>query len=318
MRRHIPISPTRAAQAGGPGTESRGEVGVLGLGEDTALGAVAEDLGVHQLGRLVELLTHRECENLLAALSHPEDSVFHQLERLSPESNDLGLPPRVRRDTDRETQCRTALTGWLVNHGQQMYYDRLSRALQRIGRTDIAIEVGKNINQDKALSLQKYVEDYHRRVEAVGSSLVEPDMEPLQLASRQSTRQVRDLTWKDLELVVEREQRPPYSRRLADGVLPLVYGLVLGFTGALLVGALVLFCALHISQAHGSRLFRLCRKNRAKRRPSPAHFSCDLTSSESDSGMPLRPRRPSRDTRGFFRGFLQRIWGLGRQKPGLP
>ncbi|KAJ8378040.1 hypothetical protein AAFF_G00249110 [Aldrovandia affinis] len=135
------------------------------LGEDT----VAEDLGVHQLGRLVELLTPRECEKLLFTLSHPEDSIFQDLERLSPETNDLGLPTRVRRDTESRTQCKTALTEWLVNHGEQMYYDRLSRALQRIGRTDIAIEVGKNINQDKALSLQRYVDDYHRRVATMGS-----------------------------------------------------------------------------------------------------------------------------------------------------
>lgn len=40
---------------------------------------------------------------------------------------------------DSEAQCRTALTDWLLRYGEQTYYDRLSRALQRIGRTDIAI-----------------------------------------------------------------------------------------------------------------------------------------------------------------------------------
>ncbi|KAJ8370452.1 hypothetical protein SKAU_G00104800 [Synaphobranchus kaupii] len=284
---------------------------------------VAEDLGVHQLGRLVELLTPRECENLLSALSHPEDSVFRQLDRLSPESNDLGLPPRLRRDTDRETQCRTALTEWLVNHGQQTYYDRLSRALQLIGRTDIAIEVGKNINQDKALSLQKYVEDYHRRVDTMGSSLVQPEMEPIQLASQQAMRHVRDVTWRDLDLVVEREQRPPYNRRFLDGVMPLVYGIILGFVGALLVGALVLFFALHIPHADGARLLQLSRKTRAnarrQRRPSPARFSCDMTSSESDTAPSNATRRHSREICGFFlrSGFVRRFWSLVRRKPGL-
>ncbi|XP_035238116.1 transmembrane and death domain protein 1-like [Anguilla anguilla] len=251
------------------------------LGEDT----VAEDLGVHQLGRLVELLTPRECENLLSALSHPEDSVFRQLERLAPGSNDLGLPPRVRRDT----------------------------------------EIGKNINQDKALSLQKYVEDYHRRVDTMGSPLVQPEMETIQLASQQAMRQVRDLTWRDLELVVERQQRPPYNRRLVDGVLPLVYGILLGFVGALLVGVLVLLFALHLSRADG--VLRLSCRSRAKarrqRRPSPGRFSCDVTSSESDTlssyAAPLHPRRPSGGICGFFpgRGFVQRFWGLVKQKPGL-
>lgn len=40
---------------------------------------------------------------------------------------------------DSEAQCRTALTDWLLRYGEQTYYDRLSRALQHIGRTDIAI-----------------------------------------------------------------------------------------------------------------------------------------------------------------------------------
>lgn len=39
----------------------------------------------------------------------------------------------------REAQCRTALTDWLLKYGEQTYYDRLSRALQHIGRTDIAV-----------------------------------------------------------------------------------------------------------------------------------------------------------------------------------
>ncbi|XP_024149764.1 transmembrane and death domain protein 1 isoform X2 [Oryzias melastigma] len=108
-------------------------------GEDT----VAEDISVHQLERLVELLTFKECEDLLVALSNPEENIFQHLHLLSPENNPLGLQPRAKRDTssaaDDETQCRTALTGWIVENGERTYYDRLSRALQHIGRTDIAI-----------------------------------------------------------------------------------------------------------------------------------------------------------------------------------
>ncbi|RVE70962.1 hypothetical protein OJAV_G00069720 [Oryzias javanicus] len=133
-------------------------------GEDT----VAEDISAHQLERLVELLTFTECEDLLVALSNPEENIFQHLNLLSPENNQLGLQPRAKRDmssaADDETQCRTALTDWMVENGERTYYDRLSRALQHIGRTDIAIEVGKNINQDKALSLKRYVEDYHKYV----------------------------------------------------------------------------------------------------------------------------------------------------------
>lgn len=59
---------------------------------------VAEDIGVHQIERLVELLTPQECEGLLLALSHPEENIFQHLERLSPERNRLNLKQRVKRD----------------------------------------------------------------------------------------------------------------------------------------------------------------------------------------------------------------------------
>ena len=178
---------------------------------------VAKDLGAHQLERLVELLTSQECEDLLSALSHPEEDIFQKLDHLSLENNQLDLQARVRRDTgtdvvtsqllrpvqiglnefeclsclsvlslcpicpiclsylsvlsvlsvcpvcplclsclsslsaldhvcvtmcwqpDKEAPCRTSLTEWLQKHGKQTYYDRLARALQQIGRTDIAI-----------------------------------------------------------------------------------------------------------------------------------------------------------------------------------
>lgn len=61
--------------------------------------SVAEDISVHQLERLVELLTSKECEDLLFTLSHPEENIFQQLERLSAENNQLGLKPRVKRQT---------------------------------------------------------------------------------------------------------------------------------------------------------------------------------------------------------------------------
>ncbi len=41
--------------------------------------------------------------------------------------------------SDQQAPCRSALKDWLQIHGKQIYYDRLSRALQKIGRTDIAI-----------------------------------------------------------------------------------------------------------------------------------------------------------------------------------
>ncbi|MED6275062.1 hypothetical protein CHARACLAT_022609 [Characodon lateralis] len=104
---------------------------------------VAEDIGIHQLERLVEQLTSKECEDLLLALSRPEEEIFQHIDRLSPENNQLDVKLRAKRDTssaaDQNSQCRTALTDWLLVFGQKIYYNRLSRALQHIGRTDIAL-----------------------------------------------------------------------------------------------------------------------------------------------------------------------------------
>lgn len=60
---------------------------------------MAGDIGVHQLERLVEQLTSTECDDLLFALSHPEENIFQRLELLSPAKNDLDLKPRAKRDT---------------------------------------------------------------------------------------------------------------------------------------------------------------------------------------------------------------------------
>ncbi|XP_076840417.1 transmembrane and death domain protein 1 [Brachyhypopomus gauderio] len=215
------------------------------LGDDT----VAEDVGRHQLQRLVDLLTVHECEELLLALSRPEENIFKQLERLSAEHNRLGLPPRTRRSVDKETHCHPALTVWLQTHGMETYYDRLSRALQQIGRTDIAIEVDKNINQDKMLGLQRYVDAYDRRRHEDASHLrrSRPEEDRPAETPQRSARKVRALTWKDLDLVVERYPVPPYKRRLLDGAWPLLSGLLLGFGGAFFVGVVILLVTIRIS-----------------------------------------------------------------------
>uniref|UniRef100_A0A3Q3ECX8 Si:ch211-226m16.3 n=1 Tax=Labrus bergylta TaxID=56723 RepID=A0A3Q3ECX8_9LABR len=194
------------------------------------------DIGVHQLERLVELLTSRECEDLLFALSHPEENIFEHLENLSPEKNKS------------EAQCRTALTDWLLRYGEQTYYDRLSRALQHIGRTDVAI-VGKNINQDKVLSLKRFVEDYHKYVSSLNVPPVQSDTKDGRPeGQRVKKRTVRDLSWRDLDLIVERAPVPLYQRGPLDVALPLLYGLLLGFGGTLLTGVAILFTIIQISR----------------------------------------------------------------------
>ncbi|XP_037539831.1 transmembrane and death domain protein 1-like [Nematolebias whitei] len=209
------------------------------LGEDT----VAEDVGVHQLERLVELLTPKECEDLLFALSHPEEDIFQHIDRLSPENNQLDLNLRVKRDKSSAVgsgaACQAALTDWLLKYGEKTYYDRLSRGLQHIGRTDIAIEVGKNINQDKVLNLKRYVEDYHKYVSSLNIQPANADSNTHRHQRIKKTK-LTDLTWRDLDLVLERAPVPPYPRSPLDVVLPVMYGILLGFGGTLLAGLFLL------------------------------------------------------------------------------
>ncbi|XP_008412700.1 transmembrane and death domain protein 1 isoform X2 [Poecilia reticulata] len=208
--------------------------------EDT----VAEDIGVHQVERLVEMLTSRECEKLLLALSRPAEDILHRTERLSLENNRLNSRLRAKRDAsfaaDEKSQCRTSLSNWLLKFGENIYYDRLSRALQHIGRTDIALEVGKNINQDKLLNLKRYVEDYQKQA----NSLIDPPMKPDPHDHRQKGRKIKieDVSWRDLDLIVKRAAAPMYPRGVLDVALPVLYGILLSLVtcaGFLLILVLV-------------------------------------------------------------------------------
>ncbi|XP_053279962.1 transmembrane and death domain protein 1 [Pleuronectes platessa] len=218
------------------------------LGEDT----VAEDVGSHQLQRLVEMLTHTECEDLLVALSHPEENIFQHLQRLSPENNQLDIKPRAKRDTssseDSEAECRTALTDWLLRYGERIYYDKLSRSLMHIGRTDIAIEVGTNVNEDKTSNLKRFVDGYHEYVSSLDVQSVRPDGKRPRAAGRKRKRKVKDLSWRDLDLVVEVAPVLPYLKGPWDVVLPVLYGVLLGFGGSLLAGVSIILIALHVSR----------------------------------------------------------------------
>ncbi|KAM9855894.1 transmembrane and death domain protein 1 [Aulostomus maculatus] len=203
------------------------------------------------------MLTSQECQDLLLALSHPEESIFQRLERLSPERNRLNLKPRAKRSTssaaDSEAWCRTALTDWLVKYGEQTYYDRLTRALQHIDRTDIAIEVGKNINQDKALNLKRYVEDYHKYVQTLNVPPLQPDTRDHQRTEQKVVRKrAADLTWRDMDLIVERSPVPLYQKGLSDVTLPLLYGILAGFGGILLAGIFILFTITYIFRRNKS------------------------------------------------------------------
>ncbi|XP_068180298.1 transmembrane and death domain protein 1 [Antennarius striatus] len=210
---------------------------------------VAEDIGVHQLERLVELLTSSECEELLVALSHPEPNIMEHLKHLTDDGSQF--KPRAKRDLSyagEQAKCRTALEDWLLKHGEQTYYDRLSRALHHIGRMDIAIEAGKNINQDHILKLKRYVEDYHKYAQTLNIPTMPMDSKDGKRERRAAKKsKATDLDWKHLDLIVERSPLRPYLKGPLDVVLPILCGILAGFGGTLLLGTSVLLLILRIS-----------------------------------------------------------------------
>lgn len=59
---------------------------------------------------------------------------------------------------------------------------------------------------------------------------------------------VRDLAWRDLDLILERAPVPVYQKGPLDVALPLLYGILLGFGGTLLVGVAILLIIVRISR----------------------------------------------------------------------
>ncbi|XP_077586785.1 si:ch211-226m16.3 protein isoform X2 [Stigmatopora nigra] len=193
-----------------------------------------EYIGVHQLERLVELLTPFECNDLLAALSQPDQTNSQSV---------------IKKDTasleESEAKCGKELKTWFQRESPDIHYDRLTQALYHIDRADIATELGKNINQDKILNLKRYVEGYHEFIMAQNSKEEEDEEEP---EADEPKRQKRaDMTWHDLDLIVERPPVPAHSKTPMDVALPTLYGLLLGFGGTLLIAIFMLYTILHIT-----------------------------------------------------------------------
>ncbi|KTF76246.1 hypothetical protein cypCar_00024608 [Cyprinus carpio] len=254
---------------------------LLFLSPNFADDTVAEDIGPHQLERLVKLLTAHECEELISAISQPEESIFQHLERLSAKSSNKLI-------LIYQAPCRSALKDWLQIHGMQIYYDKLCRALQQISRTDIAIEVGKNINQNRTLAMQTYVDGYHELVNQMATHLEKHESEYHEEVLQYSAKPVKGFTWKDVDLVVKRQPVPPYQPHLLDRLWPVIYGLLLGLAGALLISVVVLLISIYVS--HGNRT-----KSKAKHQPHRCPFLSVVT---SEIHRPEDTRRPSNGCSG--------------------
>ncbi|XP_054253048.1 transmembrane and death domain protein 1 [Indicator indicator] len=197
---------------------------VGGQCEDTVVASV----GRHTMSRIVALLSPAECRQLRGWLMGPEEALEEQhLEQLSEEKNPIR--PRQRRHLRGPSRCSAALRHWRSTVGAAVTWDRLARGLRRIGRADIARELGKNLNQDRSLELRRNVEDYGRALQGLSSGLLLP-------GGRQSAARGRRALLGHLgELRFERRPQPPYSRSLLGWVTPLVSGVLGGFLASVLL-----------------------------------------------------------------------------------
>ncbi|XP_029428484.1 uncharacterized protein C12orf81-like isoform X2 [Rhinatrema bivittatum] len=187
---------------------------------------VADDIGPHMMGRIAEQLTPEECQDFYTRLTSPEKDIEEELEKLSEKNNPIKR--RRKRDIVSREQCLSSLEVWLEKEGDTLYWDQLSRALSRIGRADVARELGKNLNQDKNLEMRRYVETFPKSLEKSTSSLLEPEEEKYGENSRR-TRDVKDVAWDEWELIIEREKLPPYDRSVLEWARPVTFGIIFGF-----------------------------------------------------------------------------------------
>lgn len=190
--------------------------------------SVASSVGRHTMGRIAHLLSPSECHQLQAELNSPDKELeeLEELVALSQEENPA--PHRRRRRGIHSKGCSEALRLWLVTTGETTTWDRLVRALHQIGRSDIARELGKNLNQDRSLELKRNVEGYSRSVQHLSSAQLQPRGRRAPLPG---------------EMLFERQRPSRYSRGLLGWLRPLVLGVLGAFVSSvLLTGTAMYFC----------------------------------------------------------------------------
>uniref|UniRef100_UPI00398E7662 LOW QUALITY PROTEIN: transmembrane and death domain protein 1 n=1 Tax=Pristiophorus japonicus TaxID=55135 RepID=UPI00398E7662 len=120
----------------------------------------ADDIGIHQMNRIAELLTSVECEAFHTKLTHPEKDIMKEIDQMLEEMTIYSRPGNAEISVANVKECKEILIDWLREEGDSMYWDRLSRALRQIGRADVDAEMRKNMNQDKTLEVNKNIEEY--------------------------------------------------------------------------------------------------------------------------------------------------------------
>ncbi|XP_078276637.1 si:ch211-226m16.3 protein [Rhinoraja longicauda] len=234
--------------------------------EDTA----ADDIGIHQMSRIADLLTSVECEALHTKLTNPEKDIMGEINNMLEENDNL-FKTRKRRELADFGDCRDILIEWLRKDGDSMYWDRLSRALRQVGREDIDDEMRKNMNQDKSLEVHKNIEEYGKTLEHAHSSLIVTDDEiKMKDSNRDKRSEILEINWDELELIVEMEKLPPYPRKLTEGFKTVLWGVFFGFVGSTFLGAISLYFIVRITEKDCLEIMRRSRVlHRIKHRRRP-------------------------------------------------
>ncbi|XP_069798423.1 transmembrane and death domain protein 1 isoform X3 [Narcine bancroftii] len=172
--------------------------------EDTA----ADDIGIHQMSRIADLLTSVECDTLHTQLTHPEKDAMEEIHNMLEENDNL-FKTRKRRE----------------------------------------IKLRKNMNQDKTLEVNKNVEEYGKTLEHAHSSLVVTDDEiKFKDGNRGKRSEDLEINWDELELIVEKEKLPPYPKKLTEGLRTVLWGVMFGFVGSILLGTISLYFIIRITE----------------------------------------------------------------------
>ncbi|XP_055511067.1 transmembrane and death domain protein 1-like isoform X1 [Leucoraja erinacea] len=234
--------------------------------EDTA----ADDIGIHQMSRIADLLTSVECEALHTKLTHPEQNIMEEIDNMLEENDNL-FKTRKRRELDEFRNCVDILIEWLRDDGDSMYWDRLSRALRQVGREDIDNEMRKNMNQDKTLEVYKNIEEYGKTLENAHSSLIVTDDEiKTKDSNRDKRSELLEINWDELELIVEMEKLPPYPRKPTEGFKMVLWGVLFGFVGSTFLGAISLYFIVRITRKDCLEIMRrskVLQRSKHRRRP---------------------------------------------------
>ncbi|XP_069798417.1 transmembrane and death domain protein 1 isoform X2 [Narcine bancroftii] len=200
------------------------------------------------MSRIADLLTSVECDTLHTQLTHPEKDAMEEIHNMLEENDNL-FKTRKRREITDVKDCRELLINWLRKDGDSMYWDRLSRALRQVGREDIDKELRKNMNQDKTLEVNKNVEEYGKTLEHAHSSLVVTDDEiKFKDGNRGKRSEDLEINWDELELIVEKEKLPPYPKKLTEGLRTVLWGVMFGFVGSILLGTISLYFIIRITE----------------------------------------------------------------------